>query len=687
MTDAVHYRLAAKSLLVPGRGVAALPRLEAFLPEVAAIERQRTASSGIDAIAGWGYKPTAKRARTLAAQKGLPYVALEDGFLRSIALGEAGTPPLSLVADDLGIYYDARGPSRLEALLEEGGWQTPALLARAEAAMKRIAETGLGKTNAAPPLDPRLLPDKSRHRVLVIDQTLGDASIEGGLAKTGSFAAMLETARKEERDAEIIVRRHPAVAAGLKKGCIPARLLRGCTLIDEEARAADIIAHVDTVYCVTSLTGFEALMQGKDVRCFGMPFYAGWGATRDEIRCKRRTAKRSAIEIFAAAYLLYSRYVDPIAGTPTTLEATIDRLLHWRMIADRNEGHFAATGFTPWKRAAVRNILSGPRNSTSFHRSAVGAERRARTQGGKILIWSGKEYPETRERLARTDVPVWRMEDGFLRSRGLGSDFHLPASVVLDDRGIYYDRHSSSRLEATLENRDFPPDLVARAARLRESLVAAGISKYNVGEAPELAPVPSKETVLVVGQVEDDRSIERGTADIASNLGLLEAARADYPDAHLVYKPHPDVETGNRKGAIAEADLARIADQVVRNANIDLCLAACDRLATMTSLSGFEALLRGKAVTAYGGPFYAGWGLTEDRLTFERRTRTLTLDELVAGTLLLYPRYIHPPTGLPCTAEEVVRWLSEDAPAPGHKRWRWLRALWASLSGKKPVLY
>ncbi|MGJ8537971.1 MAG: capsular polysaccharide export protein, LipB/KpsS family, partial [Parasphingopyxis sp.] len=107
----------------------------------------------------------------------------------------------------------------------------------------------------------------------------------------------------------------------------------------------------------------------------------------------------------------------------------------------------------------------------------------------------------------------------------------------------------------------------------------------------------------------------------------------------------------------------------------------------MTSLAGFEALMRGKTVLTYGGPFYAGWGLTEDRLTFERRSRRLSLDALVAGTLIVYPRYIHPPTRLPCTPEEIAAWLSEDAPAPGHKRLRWLRALWASISGAGPVRY
>jgi capsular polysaccharide export protein len=687
MPDALHHRIAARQLLIPGHGVAGVRHLDAFLPEVERIERRRAPSADTDAVAGWGYKPTAKRARSIAADKGLPYIALEDGFLRSIGLGEAGAPPLSMIADDIGIYYDARSPSRIETLLEAGGWETTELLTRASAAMQQITDYGLSKTNAAPRLDHRTLQDAKKRRVLVVDQTFGDVSIAGGLAHAGSFAEMLETAKRDESDAEIIVRRHPAVAAGLKKGCIPNDALNGVTLLDSEARAADILAQVDAVYCVTSLMGFEALMLGKPVRCFGMPFYAGWGATRDEVRCERRTAKRSTEEIFAAAYILYSRYVDPISGTPTTLEATIERLHNWRGIADRNAGHFAAIGFTPWKRAAVRNMLAGPRNIVRFHGSVESAEKDARAHTGKILIWAGKEDPTKRDQLNHGQVPVWRMEDGFLRSRGLGSDFHLPASIVIDDRGMYFDRHSSSRLEAILESTSFTPELIERAARLRDKLVSAGISKYNVGGTAEIKPPEGKHTILVVGQVEDDRSIERGTSDIKTNLGLLKAVRADHPDAYIVYKPHPDVETGNRTGRIPADECQALADQIVRDANIDSCIAACDSLATMTSLAGFEALMRGKTVMTYGGPFYAGWGLTEDRLSFDRRNRELSLDALVAGTLILYPRYIHPPTRLPCRPEEIVDWLSSDAPDPGHKRWRWLRALWASVSGAKPVRY
>jgi capsular polysaccharide export protein len=60
------------------------------------------AARGLEAVVGWGHKPTAARAREYALRHGLPYVALEDGFLRSVGL-RASEPPLSLVVDDLGI--------------------------------------------------------------------------------------------------------------------------------------------------------------------------------------------------------------------------------------------------------------------------------------------------------------------------------------------------------------------------------------------------------------------------------------------------------------------------------------------------------------------------------------------------------------------------------------------------------
>lgn len=71
-----------------------------------------------DTALGWGYKKSGLRALGLAEKKQLNgAILIEDGFLRSMGLGVSGDAPLSIVVDDLGIYYDAAKPSRLETLI------------------------------------------------------------------------------------------------------------------------------------------------------------------------------------------------------------------------------------------------------------------------------------------------------------------------------------------------------------------------------------------------------------------------------------------------------------------------------------------------------------------------------------------------------------------------------------------
>jgi capsular polysaccharide export protein len=666
--------------LVPARGVAALPHLAAFLPECAKIVRGVAPTAETDSVAGWGHKPTAAYARRLARNRGWPYLALEDGFLRSVGLGESGAPPMSLLVDDLGVYYDARAPSRLEAMLETGGWESPALLERAAQVIERLRESGLSKTNAAPPLDPGALPATSRRRVLVVDQTAGDASIAGGLANTGTFLAMLDAARRDEGGAEIVVRRHPAVAAGLKRGCLPHAVVAGLQVLDQDCRIADVLDRVDAVYTVSSLTGFEALLRGLDVRCFGLPFYAGWGVTRDQLTCPRRTKIHTVKSLFAACYLLYARYVDPLTGHAATAEETIERLVALRRRSDLHAGFTACLGFAPWKHGAARTLLYSPRGRTEFFARSASALDAARARNGRLVFWASRETPTLAAELEGGGVPLLRMEDGFIRSRGLGSDFHRAASTVLDDEGVYYDATRPSRLETLLEGGAFDEAILGRARALRTRLIQARVSKYNLQSAARTAPDwrSDKFRLLVTGQVEDDKSILKGCETVRTNLGLLEAARAAHPKALLVFKPHPDVVAGNRAGAVEPGAVARFADVVAPDIGIEACIAATDGVATMTSLAGFEALLRGKPVWTFGRPFYAGWGVTNDALDFPRRRRRLDIDQLVAGALIAYPMYVHPDLGLPCEIEDIVAWL-EQRPGAAPTRFRYLRAVLESL--------
>lgn len=666
-------------------GVLKVPFLDVFLADY---ELRRLPGDDVQAVLGWGMKPTAAAGRRWAEKNGRPYVALEDGFLRSVGIGEAGATSLSLIVDDVGVYYDATRPSRLEHLIQTAdNWCDAAMIARARGLIDRIVASGVSKTNMGGPLDPGLL--KPGRRVLIVDQTFGDASIAYGLATARSFDEMIAAARRDEPDAQLIVKRHPAVAAGRKRGCVTD--LTGVTLVDTDVRPADLLAAVDAVYCVTSALGFEALLRGLPVRCFGAPFYSGWGLTNDAVETGRRGVARSIEQVAAAALIAYSRYVDPITGERCEAEQALERLIALRDRADRLAGSWSAVGFAPAKRPPVRRLLNSPKASMRYFMSPSRAAAHAKTTDGRLIWWAGKESEATRQAAAAFDGPTVRMEDGFIRSRGLGSDFVGALSVALDDQGVYYDPSRPSRLETLIETSDLSPVQLARAAALRTRVVDAGLSKYNLrGQAPTDWPV-DRDILLVVGQVENDKSILLGCApDLNTNSALVEAARRDHPDAFLVYRNHPDVLAGNRPGRLDAGAMASV-DAVGDGLDIVDCLNACRRVATLTSLTGFEALMRGKAVSVYGRPFYAGWGLTDDRLTFERRRRRAGVDHLVHAALIAYPLYVTP-EGWPCEAEDLVDRLiaARDQPTPKAPRGqvqRWAAGIIASLDRKPPPSY
>lgn len=213
--------------------------------------------------------------------------------------------------------------------------------------------------------------------------------------------------------------------------------------------------------------------------------------------------------------------------------------------------------------------------------------------------------------------------------------------------------------------------------------MARGVTKYNLpGAAPALPAAPGRRRILVPGQVEDDLSVLRGAAGaVRGNLDLLRAVRAAEPEAFIVFKPHPDVEAGHRRGGVAAGAAAGLADLVLEKAPIAPLLGQVDAVHTITSLAGFEALLRGVPVTCWGQPFYAGWGLTQDRAPIPRRARRLGLDELVAGALILYPRYQDPVTLLPTTPEALLDRLAEAMPWRGGvaarlRRWQGAALAW-----------
>jgi capsular polysaccharide export protein len=181
-----------------------------------------------------------------------------------------------------------------------------------------------------------------------------------------------------------------------------------------------------------------------------------------------------------------------------------------------------------------------------------------------------------------------------------------------------------------------------------------------------MPPLPEGRRILVPGQVENDASIRLGAGAVRRNLDLLRRARAENPKAVILYKPHPDVEAGLRPGAVTADDLTGLADAVLAGLDAAAVLEAVDEVWTITSLMGFEALMRGKPVTCLGAPFYAGWGLTRDlgEVPVRRQARP-TLAELVHAVLVAYPRYFDPVSGRPCPPEVIVERLAAAVPRRG----------------------
>ena len=633
------------------KGIGNVDHLSTFL-NGECIDLNINSASDVSFVLGWGVKPSADKAKAYAEKLQLRYVSLEDGFIRSLGLGVDGAVQHSLIVDYTSIYYNARQTSDLEVLISASDGLTEKCLQRAHQAIAFMRETCLSKYNHAPY---KILPKSSKsYRVLVVDQTAGDASIEYGLASAESFERMLKDAVKTHPNAEILVKIHPDVLAGKKQGhLLDLSRQLDCTLLTESLNPWSVLEQVTDVYVVTSQMGFEALIAGCKVHCYGAPFYAGWGLTHDDIDIPRRKVSRTLEQIFHAAYIQYCHYVNPYTGRSCDIEDTMVLIATQKEQSERFKGVFYAIGFSKWKQPYVHYFL-GKETRVEFLNDDSSLPNK-----GNLLVWSSKVTTDILDHCKEHGVQLWRMEDGFIRSVGLGVDLVPPLSLVLDSKGIYYDATQSNDLEDLLENTEFSGHLLERAQKLIHALVSAGLSKYNVGKSSTKLNLPANKTIILVpGQVETDASIRMGSPRLTSNLALLQQVRLECPDAFVIYKPHPDVLAGGRAGKSTLAQAQPYYDVLITDVAMPQLLDQVDEVHTMTSLTGFEALLRDIKVVTYGLPFYAGWGLTHDKEHCVRRTRKLTLEQLVAATLILYPVYVDPNTGdiiTPETAVELLR--------------------------------
>ena len=617
-----------------------------------------------DQVGVWGASPTAHRGLAVAARCGCGLLRVEDAFLRSLHPGRAGEPPMGLMLDQAGVHFDAATPSDLEQMLASHPLDDAHLMRRARDATARLREAHLSKYSAFDPEDP--VPEPGY--VLVADQARNDASVTASRADRARFLEMLAFAQEEHPGARVLIKTHPETQRGFRTGYYDASDAHGRVgLFSGSASPWKLLEGAVGVYTVSSQLGFEAILAGHKPRVFGQPFYAGWGLTADDAPVPRRQRQLTRAQLFAAAMILYPRWYDPFRDELCSLETVLDNL-EARSRAWRQDRHgWAASGMRLWKRKPLQKFF-GAEKRVLFTEDPG----KAGTSGRSSMVWAGKA----------TDVHAGavRVEDGFLRSRGLGAELVPPLSLVTDRQGIYYDPRQPSDLDDLIARRaELTQAQELRAERLVQSLIRDRISKYNLGgTAPAL---PQGRRILVPGQVEDDASILCGASGIRSNRDLLRTVRAANPDAVLIYKPHPDVEAGLRTGRI---ETENPADFVASRTDPMTLLEEVQEVWTMTSLLGFEALLRGIKVTTLGTPFYAGWGLTTDLAPAPSwRQARVPLLGLAHAALIDYPRYFDPVTGQPCPPEVAVLRLREGRlphPGPGNRLLSKLQGLFATYA-------
>lgn len=625
-----------------------------------------------DWVGVWGNSRTAHRGEAVAERRASPILRVEDAFLRSVLPGrEGGAPALGLLLDERGVHFDSSQPSDLEVLLAEHPLDDTHLLSRARAAMGWMARAQLSKYNAFD-LD-AALPEGPY--VLVIDQTRGDASIAGAGADATRFQEMLYYAQEEHPGQRIVIKTHPETSMGHREGHYgPEAETALITRVGDPISPWLMLENAIAVYTVSSGMGFEAILAGHKPRLFGQPFYSGWGLTDDRFEVPRRRRKLTRAQLFAGAMMLYPKWYDLYRDRLCSLEEAIGALDAETRAWREDRAGYVGVSMRLWKRRPLQQVF-GQQKRMAFDDQPARAVGRAKAEGRKLAVWAGK----TTEDLDKAGA--LRVEDGFLRSKGLGAELIPPLSLVLDDLGIYYDPTRPSRLEALIaEAVALPPEALWRAEALMGMITQAGLSKYNLSRSA-LPDLPTGHRILVPGQVEDDASIRLGTGQVKTNADLIAAARDARPDAMLLYKPHPDVEAGLRDGAVLDAEAAG-ADLVMTQVDPVALICEVHEVWTMTSLLGFEALLRGKQVTCLGAPFYSGWGLTEDLGPVPaRRQARPSLAALVHATLIRYPRYFDPVTGRACPVEIVVDRLTHGPlpqPGPFNRSLAKLQGLFAS---------
>ena len=227
----------------------------------------------------------------------------------------------------------------------------------------------------------------------------------------------------------------------------------------------------------------------------------------------------------------------------------------------------------------------------------------------KFLLWTAEEYRDVKYFAQHHEIPLCYIYPGLLG--GFPQEQGVFLSCFIDDINSIADKEQSALQKVSIKNEH----LIDEARRIMDLMRFLGITSLPATSSLTCSPIETaKQIVLVLGS---------RSADSPEDKKTLELAKKEYPDTDIVYIPHD-----KEKSAIYNDDFALLLNKAVH-------------VYTFDSLLGMDALIRRIPLTVLGQPFYAGYGLTDDRNTALDRKETFSLEELFIYIYFYKQTYIY----------------------------------------------
>jgi len=498
---------------------------------------------------------------------------------------------------------------------------------------------------------------------ILIDIQLKEEINKNGLEDIISNKEMVENIFKKNPNSEIYIRipkegiqNNDLIGLNIKE--LP---INNIYIIErEEINSIKLLKQMDIVFTKTSYLGFEGLLVGCEVICYGLPFYAGWGVTHDlygaESYIFRRYRKNvSIMDLYTAVFLIHNKYFNPYKNKETPLGKDIYKKDSFMILKDdieemNNKNKKVNILLKNNKTIEVykvddENSLDNILNTIIKYKSYLSYKNRV------FVINNSKERIKKVEFLKNVEGDIIYLKENEINMNDIYKNDYFIFIGSLNEYGskilelkhlgcenIYYYKEVPNKIDKNIktffldqknhyQNYKFQSDLEDKINnkivigvldkeepnKYIDKYIENKITQFKKGKYSfeELKSKINRKIIVVIGQYEKSDSIKYAGLGL-SNKDLIEKVKEDYPDYYLIFKPHPKSNEKLPKDIVNKIDLISLE-------NVYGLISIADEVATISSFVGLEAMLINNNISTicYGLPFYAGWGVTIDKSSIE----------------------------------------------------------------------